>query len=61
MILRRGQTVVVIDHSGRETKGRVDLVDGSSLTLVTFDTDTFTESEVSQIRRTDSVWNGMQG
>ena len=38
----------------------MDLLDGSSLTLVTPDTDTFTESEVSQIRRTDSVWNGMQ-
>lgn len=61
-VLRRGQTLVVTDNSGEETKGRLQEVSASALVLsVPNDATgrhTFAADRVMRIRRTDSVWNG---
>jgi hypothetical protein len=53
--LKVGETVVVTDESGRETKGRVEELTASSLTV---GTRIFAEETVTEIRMADSLWNG---
>jgi len=71
--LKTGQTVLVSDASGRRIKGKVAVVDPSSLTLVTEETTrdaagrerrtwtgrrTFVESSIDEVRRPNSVRTG---
>lgn len=58
-ILRVGQTVVVTDGSGRQTKGRLTDVSPSALVVSTPDTRTFAEGTVAEIRSPDSLSNGV--
>lgn len=57
-VLKAGQTVVVTDTNGRETKGKVRDVSASSLIILSSDTQTFAEPAVLRIRRTDRLANG---
>jgi hypothetical protein len=57
-VLKAGQTVVVTDTNGRETKGKVRDVSASSLVILSSATRTFAEPAVLIIRRTDSLANG---
>lgn len=54
------QTVVVTDVTGRQTKGSVDDVGPSSLTIRVPEQITFNMDEVLEVRRTDSIWSGVQ-
>jgi hypothetical protein len=58
-ILKVGQTVVVTDDSGRQTKGRLTDVSPSALVVSTPDTRTFAEGTVAEIRSPDSLSNGV--
>ena len=58
-ILKMGQTVVVTDDSGRQTKGRLTDVSPSALVVSTPDTRTFAEGTVEKIRSPDSLSNGV--
>jgi hypothetical protein len=58
-ILKVDETVVITDESGRQTRGKVADVSAASLTVLTPEKQTFLERSVAQIRRTDSLWNGV--
>lgn len=57
-VLKKGQTVVVTDASGRQTKGKVSDVSPPSLVLLTPEARTFAEGTVTEIRRPDPLRNG---
>jgi hypothetical protein len=58
-ILRVGQPVVVTDQTGREVKGKVADLSTSTLVIRARETRTFSAENVTEIRRTDSDWNGV--
>jgi hypothetical protein len=58
-ILQVGQTVVVTDDSGRQTKGRLTDLSPSALVVSTPVKRTFAEGTVAEIRFPDSLSNGM--
>jgi hypothetical protein len=58
-ILKVGQTVVVTDDSGRQTKGRLTDLSPSALVVSTPIKRTFAEGTVAEIRFSDSLSNGM--
>lgn len=53
-----GQTVFVTDATGRQTKGKVADISGSTLVIITPETRTFTDAAITDIRITDSRWDG---
>jgi hypothetical protein len=57
-MLKVGQTVYVMDETGRQTKGKVAGVSASALTMLVPEKRTFTEGTVTRINRADAVWNG---
>jgi hypothetical protein len=57
-VLKKGQTVIVIDTSGRETKGKVADASSTSLVVLNPQSQTFGEREVREVRASDSLWNG---
>jgi len=57
-VLKKGQAVAVTDASGQRIKGKVADVSPSSLVILIPEARTFTEGSITEIRRTDSVWNG---
>ena len=57
-VLKKSQTVVVTDASGRQTKGKVADVSASSLVVSIPETRAFAEGTVREIRRTDTSRNG---
>ena len=62
--IKLGQKVMVTDVDGHKTKGNVDAISASSITLLVRDRwgvderRSFEQSAVTAIRRTDSLWNG---
>jgi len=56
--LKKGQTVLVTDNTGRETKGQVADVSGDFLTLGTSAKQSFARETITTVRRTDSLKNG---
>ena len=57
-IVSTGQIVVVTDDTGRKIKGKIASISGSSLVIQSTDRLIFAESAVTEVRRTDSLWNG---
>ena len=57
-VLKKSQTVVVTDASGRQTKGKVADVSASSLVVSIPETRAFAEGTVREIRRADTSRNG---
>ena len=57
-VLKNGQTVVVTDSSGQQTRGKVADVSPSSLVVLVPETRTFAEGTVSEIRGPDPLRNG---
>lgn len=57
-VLKLGETILITDESGRQTKGKVAGVSGASLTVLAPEQQIFPARSVAQIRRTDSLWNG---
>jgi hypothetical protein len=58
-ILKVGQTVVITDDGGRQTKGRLTDLSPSVLVVSTPNTRTFAEGTVAEIRSPDSLSNGV--
>lgn len=64
-VLLVGQTIVVTDVAGVNTKGEVAEVSAESLVLLNRDaygslrTTRFAADSVTQVRRTDTLWNGI--
>jgi hypothetical protein len=56
--LNASQTVFVTDASGRQTKGKVVDISGSTLVILTPETRTFTDAAITDIKITDSRWDG---
>ncbi|MCA1561868.1 MAG: hypothetical protein LC804_16915 [Acidobacteria bacterium] len=56
-----GTTVYVTTSDGKEVKGKLATVSGSSMTVSLRDTSTrdFSEADVARIRAKDPLWNGM--
>ena len=57
-ILKKGQTVVVTDASGQQTRGKVGDLSPSSLTVLVPDARTFGESAIAEVRRPNSWKKG---
>jgi hypothetical protein len=57
-LVKVGEQVVVTDANGLRTKGRISDLSPSTLVILTPQQKSFSESGVTAIRRTDSVWNG---
>jgi hypothetical protein len=57
--LNAGQTVFVTDAGGRHTKGKVVDISGSTLVIRTPETRTFTDVAITDIKITDSRWDGV--
>jgi hypothetical protein len=57
-VLKKGQTVVVTDASGRRTRGKVADVSPSSLVVLVPEARTFTDGTVTEVRVTDPLSNG---
>lgn len=58
-VVKPGQTVIVTDARGHETKGRLGELSPSSLVVLTPEARPFPERAVARIRRTDRLWNGI--
>ena len=57
-VLKKGQTVEVVDASGQRTRGKIADVAGTSLVLLVPETRRFVEDDVIEIRAIDRLWNG---
>ena len=57
-VLKKGQTVVVTDASGQQTKGKVADLSPSSLVVLIPDARTFAEGTVTEIRGPDTLRSG---
>jgi hypothetical protein len=56
--LSASQTVFVTDARGRQTKGKVVEISGSTLVILTPETRTLTDAAITDIKITDSRWDG---
>jgi hypothetical protein len=63
--VKAGQVVIVIDEAGRETRGKVAEVSGSSLVILTRDPNRqwanraeFAPASVREVKRTGPIWDG---
>jgi hypothetical protein len=57
-VVRRGQTVLVVEQTGAKVTGRVAEVSPHEIVLLTPDRRTFALDTVTRITRSDGVWNG---
>ena len=59
-LVKAAETVVVTDAAGTTVRGTVAELSASSLTILAPERRTYFEGTVTEIRRSDAVWNGMQ-
>jgi hypothetical protein len=57
--LKAGQTVVITDANGGETRGKLTSISSSSLEVLSDEKRAFEKTTVREVRKIDSVWNGV--